>query len=121
MENPRQKLIEGLVHLLTTKELGNNVLVLVTPVGLISGKPADSSDILIAGEEPARSMLTVSQNEIMGTITHALLDPNTEYSEGAISLKDVSIQVGTTVFKLPFLTVFFDQIIGITIKDGTGE
>lgn len=94
-------------------------IVFVTPSGLISGTPINSN---IPFEE-------LEDSDYIGAISNLnkkfYNEYKSEYSipeneslndnDGVILLKDVIIKSGNTSFSLPFLELFFDQIIGISL------
>lgn len=93
----------------------DNELILATPLGLICGKP-----INFAKEEDTNkndfafaALLKELSSDFLDDLKkdNRELDPN----DGYILLYDVTIRNGTDTSKIPLLTVFYDQIIGVTL------
>lgn len=108
----KKDLIAKYAMLPRTDDLKNNKLVIVTAAGIIQGN-------LVSNE-------TESSIEIMKAITNKFIDDYREESnipkgalldgnDGCLLLEDVMLTCGSTVFPFQFLTVFFDQIIAVTI------
>lgn len=112
----KKVLIQKYSFLATTDELGNNNLILLTATGIISGKAIQ--------DVPEDQDL--SSDDVMSKIS---LEIAKQYradngigdgesltgNDGFICLKDVQIISGTKTINLPFLTVFYDEVIATTL------
>ena len=88
------------------KDLGNNKLVLVTTAGVITGTLAKSENFLSKAVDHI-----IDQYRQDNGLDEKPLNGN----DGLLSLEDVTIMSGSKTFNIPFLTVFYDQIIGVSI------
>lgn len=112
--------MESLKKYITTEFAGmafndstkSNRLILVTSAGVIIGDPVISEET----DSAISSLANVSKdiaNEYRekNSIPDSPLDGN----DGFICLKNVTIKSPHTTTNIPFLNVFFDQIIGISL------
>lgn len=97
---------------LLQKEFGNNQLILVTSLGLIAG-----TSININEDATSTLLLDLTDQFANDYIEKNALDKDNPLNgnDGFISLTDVTIKTSHATFNLPFLNVFYDQIIGVTI------
>ncbi len=112
----KKVLIQKYSFLATTDELGNNNLILLTATGIISGKAIQ--------DVPEDQDL--SSDDVMSKISLEIAkqyradngigdDESLTGNDGFICLKDVQIISGTKTINLPFLTVFYDEVIATTL------
>lgn len=99
------------------KELENNNLILTTPAGIICGKLISEEEVQDGTSiQSAFAKLCVSVKEDYFKETSS---EKTDVSDndGYIFLKDVKIKSTSTnmVTNVPFMIVFYDQIIGVSI------
>jgi hypothetical protein len=88
------------------------VLILVTPSGIISGKPllkSDSESLPNYAE-----FILKTRNEYRKEYG---LSTDTAFTEndGIIILKDALIRNSSVPFKLPYAVIFIDQVVGVSI------
>lgn len=114
METLKKHLTIGLAHMPQIEVLENNQLILVTAAGIISGsytpsasESPNSSDVIVTTIDK----LSEAYMEQHNIPNNALLDGN----DGYITLTNVTIRNGQGTVNTPFLCVFFDQIIGISL------
>ena len=90
----------------------NNNLVCVTPSGMIVGTPVESTNILNENDDMANWFSALNTR-----IENSLSSSNelNTANDGVILLKDVTIKSGIASYSLPYLNLFFDQIIGISL------
>lgn len=89
-------------------------LILVTSAGVISGLPVT--------EHEEKGTITSNLLDFIGTVIKEHKESNNiedyklaEGLDGFFSLKDVTIRSGNSTYTLPFLTVFYDQIVGVSV------
>lgn len=110
MRTLKQYIIQGLATATNMEMLKNNKLILITPIGMISGHLCDEDN---AGQD-------LSGKAVLSTITGQLVEKfgreNIDGNDGYLLLSDVKVQTGGNVtYNLPHLVVFYDQIIGATL------
>ena len=111
MRTLKKQIILGLATAPNMEALKDNKLILVTPIGVISGRLCDENNAGkgVAGET-FLSALTEKLAEGFGK-------ENIEGNDGYLLLSDVKVQTGgNATYNLPHLVVFFDQIIGATLS-----
>ena len=117
----KKSVILGMANATTVDMFKENSVILLTAAGMISGKLIEKSDLesFDQTDKSALSTFTVS------TITQKIKEEfdkqsdselNVTGNDGYIILKDVHVTnvSGQTMF-FSALTVFFDQIIGVTL------
>ena len=117
----KKSVIQGMANATTVDMFKENSVILLTAAGMISGKLIEKSDLesFDQTDKSALSTFTVS------TITQKSKEEfdkqsdselNVTGNDGYIILKDVHVTnvSGQTMF-FSALTVFFDQIIGVTL------
>lgn len=103
-------------HLPSVDGLNENKLILATPLGLITGRfpteeKCDDVDNINAILSKLCAKITNDyKTELSLSETDHLPD-----DEGYLYLVDVEIKTPSNNFTLPFMVVFYDQIIGISI------
>lgn len=114
MKSLKKHLISHFACMPCVEGMENNEVILVTAIGLIRGTLAtvtddvtDSVNILTA----IADKLTNAYREEHNLPDTAVINDN----DGYIALKNVTIQNGQNTTSLPFLCVFFDQIIGVSV------
>lgn len=99
--------------------LEENNLILTTSAGIISGKVPSEQEI-----DDENSLYGVlykicdnTKEEYLKNISSADSEPVIVGNDGYIILKDVKIRSTSsdTITHMPFMVVFYDQIIGVTI------
>lgn len=115
MQSLKKELITSWGVSTTIDALKDKRLVLLTPAGLIIGTFVSSAEN--TDSETMKFLYDFSSNVARdykeeNNIT-TLLDGN----DGFMSLKDVQINSGNFNLHLPFINIFYDQIIGVTITD----
>lgn len=109
----KKLLLTAYAHGVAMDNFKGNKIFLVTPAGIISGIPVlekDENDMNVAMLQAFNDSAVKIKAEISAEATPA--DALSEY----FVLKDVQIQKdGSATVSVPALTVFCDQIIGITI------
>jgi len=96
---------------------GSNKIILVTHAGVIAGDlailPKDSEINSLNSEELIYKIVEVATEEYRSKYFPDYDGPLPD-NDGCIALKDARIIVGSKTISLPFITVFYDQIVGIT-------
>lgn len=112
----KKDLINSFSGLLSTDTFKNNHLVLITSIGIITGKPFFQNQISDASD------ICDAFNEIVKNIASDYFETNTcnesdlSENDGYLFLSDVTIQTSSSrPIKHQFMTVFYDQIIGVSI------
>lgn len=92
-------------------------IIFVTSTGLISGIP-----VAYTGEDKEHSDyfddIAKLNHKISSEFKKKNSIPEGEFldgNDGVLLLKDVTIKSGSATFNLPFLQLFFDQILGVTL------
>lgn len=117
MKSAKKTMILNHYHMLSLENepIKDNQLILVTPLGLIFGKPInfENEDDIDKNKVVFAAILDELNSQFLEDLKkdNRELDPN----DGYILLQDVTIRNGNTTSNIPLLTVFYDQIIGITI------
>ena len=121
----KKKVILRLYDFLTTEVLANNNLILITAAGIISGKPIVEDDVskvenktFSNGKLNPETAVAISTN-LVKMISEEFDKENMPDSpisgnDGYITLKDVVILSSGVKSSLPALTIFIDQIIGVS-------
>lgn len=114
MESLKKFLINSFAQMPCIEGMKDNKLLLVTAAGTIYGTlvtsvgdTVDTVNLLTSASERMASTYC----EKNGISHNFFLDGN----DGYIPLKDVTIRNGNTESTMPFLCVFYDQIIGISL------
>jgi len=115
MQSLKKEIVSTLVFAPFCEGLENYVLTIITPAGIITGKP-------VSPEESAADC-----KEVHDTVTKIADDYRSENSipaetsldgnDGFFVLKDVQLVTGKTTHKFSTLIVFFDQITAISISE----
>ena len=110
MRTLKKQIILGLATATDLEVLKNNKLFLVTPIGIISGRPCDENN----------TAENVDGASFLSSLTEKLVEDfdseNIEGNDGFLTLTDVTVQMaGNFTYSLPHLVVFYDQIIGVTL------
>lgn len=94
--------------------LEKNKVMLVTAAGIIYGTPAVLDDDL---NDPANLLCKSVKTFADAYREHNNIPDNTflDGNDGAVTLKDVTICSENFKINTPFLCVFFDQIIGVSL------
>ncbi len=96
----------------------SNKLLLVTAAGIITGyltnssKHDDDTTLSALALTTVNKQINTRYKEQLSMPLEQLLDGN----DGFISLEDVTLLSGDKQSVMPFLNVFFDQIIAVTIS-----
>ena len=115
----KKELIQKYSFLTTTEGMETNKVILVTAIGIIQG-----TFMLLPDESETTN--TITNDLLMAKLTERFVDDYRSENkiaedeplpgnDGGICLKDVCIKSANTTFNLPFLFVFYDQIIAVTI------
>lgn len=116
MTTLKKDLIRQLAAMTSLETMKDSRLVLVTPAGMIIGTaiPKEEADPDVA------SMTKVTTELARGYYKENRLpiDAPLEDNDGFFTLKNVLIQSGGTSAQIPFLVVFFDQVIAVSIIGG---
>ena len=91
----------------------DNSVIVMTPAGTYIGKPVSDKDESKTDSFWAELFFELAKdyrqdNQIAENVP---LDGN----DGFLVLKDVQLQANGSIIKMPFVVLFFDQIVGITI------
>ena len=112
MDSLKKFVIASFSNIPSFEGLEKNKLVLATPAGIIFGTP-------VYDEESTEELpLTSFVNSLALTYRkeHDISDDTRlEENDGFLYLKDVTIQNGVQRTNLPYMCVFYDQIIGVSI------
>lgn len=109
METLKKQIVRHFAAATNIKELRGNKVILVTALGLISGKLCDPKSI----EEE------ISGASVMAALCDTVVEDygpeNIDSDDGFILLTDVTIRTGGNVnVNIGNLVVFYDQIIGVS-------
>lgn len=120
MDRPSLKkdIINSYWNITGNKRLNNQRLLLVTAAGVISGVPAElpidaEYDDLADGQVLCKYFHdTVKKYRTYHGVPDSESAPG---NDGAITLQDVVITNALGTIDIPFLVVFYDQIIGVSL------
>lgn len=112
----KKHMIISMCDLLDTEAFRNNQVNLITPLGIISGKPFKYSD----KDKPqsAEDILSKVEEEIANEYKKTYsIEPPLPGNDGFVVLENVTIRRnGSNIStKMSLLTIFFDQIIGVSL------
>lgn len=117
----KKSVILGMANATTVDMLNGNSVILMTAAGMISGTLVEKSDLESFDQTDKDSLTaftvaTLAQKSKEAFDKQSDSELNVTGNDGYIVLKDVHVTnlSGQTMF-LGALTVFFDQIIGITL------
>lgn len=109
MDTLKKRVIRGIATATQAEALRNNNVIITTALGLISGRAYTEGTT--EKEEPGITVIAEFTKKIVEDYGAANIDGN----DGFIMLKDVTVRTGSnTIFNIPSIVVFYDQIIGIT-------
>lgn len=112
MHSLKKELIVKFALSTTVEEMENNKLILLTPAGLVSGElVTESNSPEVQVLDAFTNKLATQYKEDNNIDEATYLDGN----DGYLSLENVTINHGSSSIKMPFINVFFDQIIGVTL------
>lgn len=114
MDSLKKNTILSFSRIPSIKGMENNDVILITAAGAISGtliKETYADNDIEGILNTAATNSAIGYRKERGIADNVPLDGN----DGFITLKDVTIRNGNTVLRQPFLCVFFDQIIGVSI------
>lgn len=98
-------------------DIGNASLVILTAAGRITGHlitdPCDDKGVRFANALVSNIIRNYREE-------HSLSDESLDGNDGCITLCDVTVDNGSSVFHSNFLVVFFDQIIAVTVGESNG-
>ncbi|MDU7338076.1 MAG: hypothetical protein E7L17_08180 [Clostridium sp.] len=131
MDNPslKKNIVSHMYSSLFSEFLESNSLILLTPMGVIKGKPVDVKEALDKVSKNTDFSKLSSSEISCGAIAQLTENAADEYqkefsisfplkgNDGYIILKNVTFDNSNKSYNLPALVVFFDQIIGITIAN----
>lgn len=105
--NLNKHLILSFANLTKLKDFDKNNLILLTPSGIISGK--------IVSDEEIKELKFF--NDFTNESVNCFIEETQESDKypAFIKLKDVTFKNGAFSYSVPFITVFLDQIVGVTI------
>lgn len=110
MRTLKKQIILGLAKAPDLDALKGNTLILVTPLGVISGSLCDENSV---GKDVAGEAFLLALTK---KLAEGFGKENIEGNDGYLLLSDVKVQTGGNVtYNLPHLVVFYDQIIGVTL------
>lgn len=115
----KKELIQKYSFLTTTEGMETNKVVLVTAIGIIQGTfmlfPDESETSNTITNDLLMAKLTERFAEDYRSDNKIAEDMPLPGNDGGFCLKDVCIKSASATFNLPFLFVFYDQIIAATI------
>ena len=113
MTTLKKDLIKQFSAMTTFETMKDSRLVLITSAGMIIGTavPAEEADPAVS------SMSRVTTELVRGYYKENRLpmDAQLDGDDGFFTLKNVTIESANTTANVPFMVVFFDQVIGVTI------
>lgn len=112
MDSLKKFIIRNFSELPLLEPLLDNKFILATPSGIIMGTPVfdEQSTEELPFTNLTNSLITTYRED------HGISDDvRLEGSDGVLYLKDVTIQNGVHVTSLPYMWVFYDQIVGVSI------
>jgi len=95
-----------------------NYIILATATGIIKGRIIPPNEAPITDTSTVEELLLNVAEECAKNYRSDNQIPDNQMlpgSDGGISLKDVSIKLSYGTFSAPFLFVFYDQIIGVSV------
>ena len=114
----KKTIINSLFSLIDTDNFKDNHLILTTPVGVISGKPFSPDP----DQTFDPSTIDVVFEEVLQHVTSDYFESNTcnesdlSENDGYLFLTDVTVRFSNScISKHPFMAVFYDHIIGVTL------
>lgn len=109
----KKSLISSYYVMPSTEALAGNSIIVVTPCGIITGKPLsdNESDSNIDFMQKVNSSITENYRTDSG-ISNDQAIPG---SDGFFMLKDAKIISGSVTTNIGFINVFYDQVIGISL------
>lgn len=109
MSTVKKEAIIRIAEATVNSELTADKLILVTAIGIISGR-------LVTKEQDADKLARYFADSLSDVRDQ--FPPHLDENDGYMLLKDVIINPASkNAVRIPYLTVFFDQIIGVTIAD----
>lgn len=110
MNSLKKNIIKGLAFATDTEPLKGNKLILITPLGLVSGVLCDSDG---TNPDPAGAQFLTILTE---KIAEGYEAKDVQGNDGYLMLSNVTIKSGGNVsYNCNNLIVFYDQIIGVTL------
>lgn len=105
--NLNKCLVLNFANLTKSENFKKNNLILLTTSGIISGK-------IVTDEETQELKFF---NDFTDETVNCFIEETQEttYSQEFLKLKDATVKTGTFSCSFPFLAVFLDQIVGVTI------
>ena len=116
MTTLKKDLIRQFAAMTSLETMKDSRLVLLTPAGMIVGTaiPKEEADPNVASMTKVTSELARGYYKENRLPTDAPLENN----DGFFMLKNVLLQSGGTTAQIPFLVIFFDQVIAVSIIGG---
>jgi len=111
----KKRIITNFSVATTMEELIKNEIILITALGIISGKLADVKNTDDEKELPEKILPRMANVFYERYIEENNLESPLDGNDGYLALINVTITNGDVVHRLNELVVFYDQIIGITI------
>lgn len=115
----KKELIQKYSFLTTAEGMETNKVILVTAIGIIQGTflqlPDESETSNTITNDLLMAKLTERFAEDYRSDNKIAEDEPLPGNDGGFCLKDVCIKSANATFNLPFLFIFYDQIIAATI------
>ena len=112
----KKELTINMADLLTAEAMEKNKIAIITSIGLITGRYPTEKEL--EDKDNSNSALTKFCTNIGNEYKKTLSLSETDKlpgDEGYLYLVDVVIKAPNQSYRLPFMIVFFDQIIGISM------
>lgn len=113
MQSLKKEIINSLLMLPTFKGFEDNLLVVVTAAGIITGKPVIQDDM-----DSDAKIFNEALNDIAvnyKTSNAIPIETPIDGDDGAFVLKHAILKNGNTNYELSTITIFFDQVIAFSI------
>lgn len=115
MQSLKKEIISTLVLAPLCEGLEDYVLTLVTPAGIITGKPVGPEESNTECREVHEMVAKIAGDYRKDNSIPA--ETSLEGNDGFFVLKDVQLITGKTTHRFATLTVFFDQITAISVSE----
>lgn len=115
MQSLKKNIIAHLISTTTIDELKNNKIIVSTPAGTYFGDyyptPDAEDDALVSiADAVVGSLADITDNYLAETDIDSI-----DGNDGYFCLKNVELKHGAASIKLPFVVLFFDQVVGISL------
>ena len=115
MQTLKKHSIASTLVMATLDELKNNNIIVFTPAGIFSGKPiTDDTDISDSNNIGYNIISKCLEEETTRFMKENSLE-SADGNDGYFFLKDVQLISNNIRTNIPYVVLYYDQVIGITI------